>query len=79
MNSTIEYYNDNADAFIASTINVDMRQIYDEFEKLLKPNSVILDLGCGSGRDSLYFKNSGHIIVPVIRQLKLNIKASEVS
>ena len=78
MNSTIEYYNDNADAFIASTINVDMRQIYNEFEKLLKPNSVILDLGCGSGRDSLYFKKSGHIIVPVDPSIEMCKRAGKL-
>ena len=28
----------------------------------LKPNSKILDVGFGSGRDSLYFKNKGYIV-----------------
>lgn len=56
---TINYYNDNADAFAESTFSVDMSHIYTEFLQHVSVNGSILDAGCGSGRDSLYFKNSG--------------------
>ena len=52
---TIAYYNYNAERFVESTINADVSELYMPFEKLLSPGAKILDLGCGSGRDSKYF------------------------
>ncbi len=50
------YYKENSQEFIDGTINCDMTIQYEFFERNLydKPNT-ILDLGFGSGRDSLYF------------------------
>ena len=62
---TIEYYNKNAEAFIQSTIGVDMSGLYFEFEKYLFPGCKILDLGCGSGRDSKYFMEKGYQVTSV--------------
>ena len=42
-----------------------MKEYYEIFEKYLKPNSKILDVGFGSGRDSLYFKNKGYIVTSI--------------
>ena len=52
---TIEYYNTHADEYCAETRDVNMSGLYAEFGKYLKPGCKILDLGCGSGRDSKYF------------------------
>ena len=50
------YYKDNKEEFISSTINCDMSFHYNLFEKYLPDLSkIILDIGFGSGRDSLYF------------------------
>lgn len=54
-NSTIEYYNQNSDMYINGTFNVNMNHLYNEFEKYLSIGDGILDVGCGSGRDSKYF------------------------
>ena len=59
MNSTIDYYNLNAENFIENTQNVDMHQAQDRFLRLLDENASILDFGCGSGRDTKYFVNKG--------------------
>ena len=59
MNETIEYYNQNADSFISGTINSDMSECRDSFLKYVKPGGLILDAGCGSGRDSLVFLEKG--------------------
>lgn len=56
---TLDYYNDNASRFVEGTIDVSMTCIQDKFLSFMSAQSVILDLGCGSGRDSLYFKNRG--------------------
>lgn len=52
------YYKDNKLEFIKNTINCDMSFHYNLFEKYLNNNAkTILDIGFGSGRDSLYFSN----------------------
>ena len=57
----MNYYNKNAKNFIEDTMNADMSKQYQLFEKYLKSNKLtILDLGFGSGRDSLYFQNKGY-------------------
>lgn len=58
--SAIDYYDKNAHDFYNNTVNVDMRENYKRFEKHLAVGSHILDAGCGSGRDSLYFHAKGY-------------------
>lgn len=57
---TIEYYNDNAISYFESTINANMESSYDKFLSRVKIGGYILDFGCGSGRDTLYFINHGY-------------------
>ena len=54
MNNTINYYNQNAENFIANTQNADMHPTQERFLRLLDANTSILDFGCGSGRDAKY-------------------------
>lgn len=65
MGKTIDYYNQNAMNYCKSTINVSMQNIYDKFESYLQPGARILDLGCGSGRDSKYYLSKGYDVVSV--------------
>lgn len=57
--STIQYYNKNANTYFESTVGLDLSTLYGPFLKHLSPGAHILDAGCGSGRDSLFFKNQG--------------------
>ena len=61
--NTLAFYNSNASSFIDQTMSVDMHQLYQLFIENLpvRPSNQqhILDLGCGSGRDSIYFANLG--------------------
>ena len=65
MNETLAYYNQNADIFIEGTQNADMSEQYRFFLKYLTPGSKLLDLGCGSGRDSAYFSSLGFVVTAV--------------
>ena len=65
MKETLDYYNQNADAFIAGTQNADMSEQYRFFLKHLAPGGKLLDLGCGSGRDSAYFASLGFVVTAV--------------
>lgn len=62
---TIEYYEENADSFVNSTINADVNSLYTCFENYITPGCRILDLGCGSGRDSRYFVKKGYDVVAI--------------
>ena len=57
---TIDYYNENAERYFNNTVNAYMNQQYNMFLKYMKEEGKILDFGCGSGRDSLFFKNLGY-------------------
>ena len=65
MNKTLEYYNENADKFILGTLNVDMMTIQKKFISYIPKNGKVLDLGCGSGRDSLFFKTLGYNVTAI--------------
>ncbi len=60
MNDTIAYYNENAAAFVEGTLDADMSYVRDLFLRYVKAGGLILDAGCGSGRDSLAFLAAGY-------------------
>ena len=62
MSVTLDYYNNHADAFIHDTAFVDFTDVQDRFLCLLPNGGRILDFGCGSGRDALYFHKKGFIV-----------------
>ena len=65
MNKTIEYYNNNADKFIKDTQTVSMSDIQKSFLTKIPEGGTILDLGCGSGRDSKSFIDAGYKVTSV--------------
>lgn len=76
---TIAYYNEHAEDFAASTFSVDMESLYQPFLENLSPTARILDLGCGSGRDSLAFKNKGYQVDAMDYSEALVKKATELT
>jgi len=67
--NTIDFYNDNAQAFVEQTLNVDVQALYEPFIASLPATNQsqqrILDLGCGSGRDSLHFADLGFKVTAI--------------
>lgn len=61
----LSYYNANAESFYSTTVNADMSDLYVEFTPYIPENGHILDFGCGSGRDSLYFLNQGYNVTAI--------------
>ena len=59
MNNTISYYNTNTSSFVESTQSVQMTEAWSRFTSKLSESSIILDFGCGSGRDTKYFLEHG--------------------
>ena len=65
MNNTMAYYEANAEEYINRTKDIDMSEIYSKFLEYVPKNGYILDLGCGSGRDSKYFNSNGYKVLGI--------------
>ncbi len=62
---TIESYNKTVDAFIQKTDSLHPAKEAKKFLSFLKPNALILDLGCGPGRDAKIFAALGFHVIGV--------------
>ena len=78
INKTLDFYNNNSKSYIESTLSVDMSHLYKDFLKHIPKGGHILDLGCGSGRDSLEFIKRGYNITAVDGSKELSIAASKI-
>jgi 2-polyprenyl-3-methyl-5-hydroxy-6-metoxy-1,4-benzoquinol methylase len=74
---TIQFYQENADDFFEGTVNVDMSNIYQHFTKDLNKDALILDAGCGSGRDTKAFLDMGYNVEAFDASSELVSRASE--
>jgi len=62
---SIDYYNKYANIYFESTVELDMGETLERFVSMLPEAGEILDLGCGSGRDSLEFIERGFDVTAV--------------
>lgn len=65
MNSTIDFYNRNAAEYCEKTKDINMSALYNRFEQYLYEKAQILDIGCGSGRDTKYFMGKGYSVTAI--------------
>ncbi|MEG2352941.1 MAG: class I SAM-dependent methyltransferase [Cetobacterium sp.] len=81
---SVKFYENNAETFFEDTINANMSDAYNIFEDNLPTDEFcnkiqggeILDLGCGSGRDSKHFIELGYRVTALDLSPTLAKKAS---
>lgn len=62
---SIDYYNRYAVPYYEATVDADMSEVMKPFVELLPENAEVLDLGCGSGRDTLALEEYGFYVTPM--------------
>ena len=77
MTKTLNYYNQYAQVYNETTLNIAFDKKREFLLKYLNPKSHILDLGCGSGRDSKAFLQQGYKVTAIDGSKELCKIASE--
>lgn len=57
------YYHVKVKKFLKDSLKINKEELYKVFLERLPERAVILDAGCGLGRDSLHFKELGHFVI----------------
>lgn len=78
INNTLDFYNNNSKTYIETTLTIDISNLYKEFLNNIPKGGIILDLGCGSGRDSKAFIDKGYKITAVDGSKELAQSASKL-
>ena len=74
---TLQYYDQAPDAFVSNTLSADMSDTQSRFLSCLPDNALILDFGCGSGRDAKAFLEAGYRVEATDGSEELCVRASE--
>lgn len=77
MNTTIAYFDENAERCFADAFTITERSNQDRFVAELPAGASILDLGCGSGRDTAYFRERGFLVTPTDGSARMCALASD--
>jgi len=81
--TTLNYYEGNAKHYYDGTVNINMTVLYTPFLTYMPTYASILDAGCGSGRDALYFASRGYQVTafdysPTLVNLATKLTGQEV-
>ncbi len=77
MDITKQYYRDNSQEFFDSTVIADVSPLHERFLRYVPDGARILDLGCGSGRDTKVFLDRGYSVEAVDGSRELCVLASK--
>jgi len=75
---TLSFYNANAEQYVAETIDLDISKNRDLFLTHIPNAGHILDLGCGSGRDSRFFIENDYLVTATDGSKELATVASDL-
>jgi len=75
---TSAYYENNAKSYCNETLRLDMGDIYAPFLSSLSYPAHILDLGCGSGRDTKAFLEKKYVVTAIDGNTAIAALAEEV-
>ncbi len=80
---TLAFYEGNAKQYYDGTVNTNMTVLYTPFLTYMPTYASILDAGCGSGRDTLYFASRGYQVTafdysPALVKLATKLTGQEV-
>lgn len=75
---TLDFYNDPQNHYAEETLSADMRDAYSRFLRHIPAGGMVMDLGCGSGRDSLFFINKGFRVTPIDGSYKMCDEAEKL-
>ena len=59
---SIDYYNRYAVPYYEKTVELSMEEQLQRFLEYLPENADVLDLGCGSGRDTVFLEEEGCVV-----------------
>ena len=76
-NTTIEYFDEKAERCFTDAFTITERSNQDRFLAELPAGGEILDFGCGSGRDTAYFREKGFHVTPTDGSARMCAPASE--
>ncbi|MDA9924795.1 class I SAM-dependent methyltransferase [Verrucomicrobiales bacterium] len=65
MTDTIQFYDEHAAGYFDQTVGIDMSELRRRFLDRLPDGAMILDAGCGSGRDARAFLDAGYEVVAI--------------
>ena len=68
---SIDYYERYASAYYENTVGWSMEDVMSRFLELLPENAEVLDLGCGSGRDTVALEEAGCYVTPMDGSLEM--------
>lgn len=74
---SIQFYEDNAEDFFRRSVDVDMASGWRGFTALVKPGGRVLEAGCGSGRDALFFHKAGFQVTATEASTNLAVLARQ--
>ena len=73
----VEYYDINAETFFAGSVDANMATDRQKFLEFVPDGGRILDVGCGSGRDSKAFLDAGYDVVSFDASKEMCKRASD--
>ena len=62
---SIDYYDRYAVPYYEETVDLSMEDQLGRFVELLPESADVLDLGCGSGRDTVFLEDEGCVVTPM--------------